>query len=66
MNLNLKKLKIAQARACLSINDLSNKSGLGKATISKIINGVSNPSARSVGLLAKALNIDVEQIIDIK
>lgn len=64
MNLNLKKVRIAQAKACLSVNELSNKSGLGRATVSKILNGAATPSIKSVGLLAKALNIDVVEIIN--
>ncbi|MFL0194814.1 helix-turn-helix domain-containing protein [Clostridium sp. WILCCON 0269] len=63
MNLDLKKFKVAQAKSCLSVNELAEKSGLGRATVSKIINGASTPSIKSVGLLAKALNVDVTEII---
>lgn len=63
MNLDLKKLKTAQARACLSVNELAEKSGLKRSTVSKITNGVTTPSIKSVGLLAKALNVDVTEII---
>lgn len=63
MNLDLKKFETAQARACLSVNELAEKSGLGRSTVSKIINGVATPSVKSVGLLAKALNVDVTEII---
>jgi transcriptional regulator with XRE-family HTH domain len=63
MDLDLKKFKTAQARACLSVNELAEKSGLKRPTVSKIINGVAKPSIKSVGLLAKALNVDVTEII---
>lgn len=63
MKLNLKKLKILQAKACLSVNELAEKSGLKRSTVSKIINGVTTPSIKSVGLLARALNVDVTEII---
>ena len=63
MDLDLKKFKTAQARACLSIDELTEKSGLSRATVSKIINGAVTPSIKSVGLLAKALNVDVTEII---
>lgn len=63
MELDLKKVRIAQAKACLSVNELADKSGLGRATVSKILNGTATPSVKSVGLLAKALNVDVTTII---
>lgn len=63
MNLDLRKLKIAQAKACLSVNELAEKSGLKRTTVSKITNGITAPSVKSVGLLAKALNVDVTEII---
>ncbi|BCZ49323.1 hypothetical protein psyc5s11_53900 [Clostridium gelidum] len=66
MELDLHKIKIAQAKACLSVNELVEKTGLGRATVSKILNGVNNPSIKTVGLLAKALNIDVSEIIKVE
>ena len=63
MNLDLNKLKLAQARACLSVNDLVNKTGLGRATVSKTLNGKVKATPKTIGLIAKALNIDVSEII---
>ena len=51
------------AKECLSANDLVEKSKLGRSTVSKIINGKQKPSTKSLGLLAKALNADVTEII---
>lgn len=62
LEFDLVKVKTAQARACLSVNDLAEKTGLGRATISKTINGVTKPSVKSAGLIAKALNVDVTEI----
>lgn len=66
MNINLKKLKIAQAKACLSIDEIVKKTGLGRATVSKIFNGKISATPKTVGLLAKALNVDVEEIVIIE
>lgn len=63
MNINLSKLKMAQARACLSVNDLVEKTGLSRATVSKTINGKISPTPKTIGLLAKTLNVDVTEII---
>ena len=63
MNIDIKKIRLAQARACFSVNELADKTKLGRTTISKILNGVTTPSLKSIGLIAKALNIDVAEII---
>ncbi|OPF52905.1 transcriptional regulator [Clostridium baratii] len=63
MNLDSNKLKLAQARACLSVNDLVDKTGLGRATISKTLNGKVKATPKTIGLIAKALNVDVAEII---
>lgn len=63
MNINIKKLRLAQARACLSMNDLVDNTGLGRSTISKILNGVNTPSVKSAGLIAKALNVDITSLL---
>lgn len=63
MNLDLGKLRIAMANECLSVNDLVEKTGLGRATVSKIINGKQKPSTKSLGLLARTLKVDVTEII---
>lgn len=66
MKLNVYKFKIAQARACLTINELAKLSGLSRVGLSKIINGESNPTPKTIGLLAKALKVDVEEIVTIE
>ena len=63
MNINVNKMRIAQANECLSVNELVKKSGLGRATVSNIINGSSNPSMKSLGLIAKALNVEVVELL---
>lgn len=63
MNINVNKIRIAQANECLSVNELVEKTGLGRATVLKIINGCSAPSLKSIGLIAKALNVDVKELL---
>ncbi|NFN95555.1 helix-turn-helix transcriptional regulator [Clostridium botulinum] len=62
MNLDLEKLKIAQAKACLSTNEIVEITKLGRSTVYKIFNGVNSPSIKSAGLIAKALNVDVTEL----
>lgn len=63
MNLDLNKLKLVQARACLSANELTDMTGLSRATVSKVINGKVKATPKTIGLIAKALNVDVAEII---
>lgn len=66
LNLNIKKLLLLQAKECLSTNELAEKAALPRTTITNIIHGRRKATPKTIGLLAKALNVDVEQIIDIK
>lgn len=63
MKIDLSKIKIAQARACLSVDEMVKKTGLGRTTISKTINGKIQATPKTIGLMAKALNVDVTEII---
>ncbi|MDU4142728.1 helix-turn-helix transcriptional regulator [Clostridium sp.] len=63
MKLDLNKLRIAQVRACLSVDEIVEKTGLSRATVSKTINGKIYPTPKTIGLLTKALNVDVTEII---
>lgn len=63
MELNLSKVRIYQAKECLTIYELASKSGLAKATITRILSGKKNPSVKSAGLLARALNVDITDIL---
>ena len=63
LKLNVKELKLAQARACLTITELSKKANLGKGTLEKIFNGQRSATPKTIGKLAKALNVDVTKII---
>lgn len=64
MKFDIKKLKLAQARACLSTNEIVEKTGLGRTTVSKILNGSSMPSIKSAGLISKALNMDIAELLE--
>lgn len=63
MNIDVNKIRIAQANECLSVNELVEKSGLGRTTVSKIINGCTKPTVKSIGLIAKALNVQVKDLL---
>lgn len=63
LNIDLNKLKIAQARQCLSIEEIVLKTGLARATVSKTFNGKIKPTPKTMGLIAKVLNVDVTDLL---
>ena len=52
------------ANACITINELSKKSNVSRYTLNKYTSGKSNPKPATIGKLAKALNVPVEELIN--
>lgn len=52
------------ANACITVNELSVQSEVSRIALSKIMNGKSNPKPVTIGKIAKALNVKVEDIIE--
>lgn len=63
MKLDVKKISIAMARNCFSVNDIVEKTKIGRTTVSKIINGRKEPSLKFAGLIARALNVDITDLL---
>lgn len=57
------KLKIERARAGLTVDGLAKKSKVDSQTISRIEKGSTEPRISTIGKIANALNIDVEELI---
>lgn len=64
MKLNIKNMQIAMANACLSVSELALKSEVSRVAITRFIKGKSNPKPVTIGKIAKALNVKVEDIIE--
>lgn len=61
--LNLKVLNLEMIKKGYSINQLSKKSGLGKATISRLMRNQVISRPRTIYKIANALDIDVEILL---
>jgi DNA-binding Xre family transcriptional regulator len=59
------KFLVALAKSGMTTTELKVKSGVGRNTISKIINNETAVRPVVVGKLARALEVQVEQILDI-
>lgn len=62
LELDVKKLVLLQAESCLNTNELAQKANLPRTTISNIVHGKRNASPKTIGLLAKALNVKVTDL----
>lgn len=62
MRADREKLKIAMARACMSIGDVAKAADMPYSSAKKVILGI-NVSPRTFGKVARALGVDVEEIL---
>jgi DNA-binding XRE family transcriptional regulator len=58
------KLILARANIPMTVRELSKASGVAVSTISKIENGHCEPNLITIGKLAKALNIKVQDLLE--
>lgn len=63
MRIDNKKIEIAMAKACLSVNELSKQSGINIVTLTKLRKGNQELMPKTVGKLSKALGVPVEELI---
>lgn len=63
MKLDLKKLEVAMAEKCYTIQELSKVSTVGVSTISNIFNRGQQPNLWTIGKLARALKVSVKDLI---
>ena len=66
MKVNKQKLELAMANACMNMDDLSESAEVSRISISKYLLGLRNPKPKTLGKIAKALNVPVEQLIDLE
>ena len=63
MKVNIYKLNLAIANQCITVTDLCHKAGIAEVTLRKIRAGERNPKPATIGKIAKALNVNVQDII---
>lgn len=64
MRLNMTKLLLEMARAHMIDKELCAKAGIAKITFAQIKAGKNKPKPATIGKIATALNVPVEQLID--
>lgn len=63
MKANRQKLELAMARACVNANDIAEKAEMPQPTVKNVLTG-RNVNPRTIGRVAKALGVDVTEIIE--
>lgn len=66
MKINKQKLQLAMANACLNMDDLAELVDISRVSISKYLSGLRSPKPKTLGKIAKALNVPVENLIDME
>ncbi len=64
MNFNFKKFCTVLAQKQLSFSEVAKKSSIDISNISRYAKGKTKPTPRNIGKLAKALNINISELID--
>lgn len=64
MKIKTEKLNLFQASKCFTNQELCEKAGIGMVTLVKVKNGTQKPTLKTIGLLAKALEVSVSELIE--
>lgn len=66
MKIDKMKIDVAMANKGYSAKELSEKSGVSQITIARLKRGVQKARPETIGKIAKALTVSVEQLIDLE
>ena len=64
MKINIQKLDVAMARACMTGKELQKQAEISDVSLAKIRGGTQEPRPSTVGRIARALGVDVEAIVE--
>jgi transcriptional regulator with XRE-family HTH domain len=57
------RIKELRFKQNITLSELAKRSGVGKATLSRIENNLTSPSIKSLNKIAKALNMDIRKLL---
>lgn len=64
MKIAKSNFELAMANACITAEELSKITGISSITITRIKNGIQDARPATVGKIARALNVDVRELIE--
>jgi transcriptional regulator with XRE-family HTH domain len=63
MEVDMARLRELRRRRVLTLEELANKAGVGRNTIWRLEHGVMGAQPRTIRKLAKALNVEAEELV---
>ena len=63
MRINSAKVELALAKECILMKELCQRAEITPISLKRILSGAVNPRPATVGKIAKALNVNVQEII---
>ena len=63
MKIDNRKFELALANECILLKDVCERADLTPISLKRILSGATNPRPATVGKIAKALNVNVKEII---
>ncbi|MEA4815963.1 MAG: helix-turn-helix transcriptional regulator [Lachnospiraceae bacterium] len=63
MKLDVDKMQLEMANSCFTISELAEKSNISRVALRRYITRQGNPKPATIGKIAKALNVQVAEII---
>lgn len=64
MKLDTQKLLLGMANACMTITELAEKANVSRPALTRLATGKSNPKPATLGKIARALGVKVEDLIE--
>lgn len=64
MKLNNHNLQILMAEKIITVKELADTAGLSRVFVGSCVAGTANPKPATIGKIAKALNVPVQEIIE--
>lgn len=64
MRLDNYKLQILMAEKIITVKELADVAGLSRVFVGSCVAGTANPKPATIGKIAKALNVPVQEIIE--
>lgn len=64
MKISKTKIELAMAKKCYSASRLAKETNISQVTIARIKNGSQIPRPKTIGLIAKILEVKVEDLLE--
>lgn len=64
MKVSKRKIELAMAKKCYSASMLAEETNISQVTIARIKNGSQIPRPKTIGIIAKVLEVKIEDLLE--